>query len=179
MSLRVTQVLLGLSLLLNAFIVGGFVYHTWFEPPHRPVAGGPPPPGQPGQPGRWGNPLEALAQDLKLDEEQRKAVQPVIDEYASTRRDRWRDIGKIREEMSTELQKPSFDWTKVDTLIDRMTVLRAEQQKQNLRAVEQMAAKLKPEQQAELHKILGERYGGQGWRREGGPGGPRPPRPPQ
>ena len=176
MSLRVTQVLLGLSLLLNAFIVGGFVYHTWFDGPPRRFAGGPPPPGQPG---RWGNPLEALAQDLKLDAEQRKAVQPVIDEYANTRRERWRDIGKIREEMSAELQKPSFDWPKVDALVDRMTVLRAEQQKQNLRAVDQMASKLKPEQQAELHKILGERYGGQGWRREGGPGGPRPPRPSQ
>ena len=176
MSLRATQVLLGLSLLLNAFIVGGFVYHTWFEPPHRPFAGGPPPPGQPG---RFGNPLEALAQDLKLDDEQRKAVQPVIDEFAKTRRDRVRDIVKLREEMSAELQKSSFDWAKVDALVDRMTALRAEQQKQNLRAIEQMAAKLKPEQQAELHKILGERFGGQPWRREGGPGGPRPPLPPQ
>jgi Spy/CpxP family protein refolding chaperone len=179
MSLRITQVLLGLSLLLNAFVLAGFVFHSWFEPPHHIFAGGRPPPGQPGQPGRWPNPLEALAQDLKLDGEQLKAVQPIIDDYANSRRDRWHDIGKIREEMSAELQKPSFDWAKVDALVDRMTVLRAEQQKQNLRAVEQMASKLKPEQQGELHKILGERYGGQPWRRDGGPGGPRPPRPPQ
>jgi Spy/CpxP family protein refolding chaperone len=178
MSPRVTQALLGLSLLLNAFVLAGFVVNTWFEPQHRPVAGSRPPP-PPGQQNRWPNPLEALAQDLKLDDEQRKTVQPIIDEYGNTRRDRWRDIGKIREAMSAELQKPSFDWPKVDALVDQMTVLRAEQQKQNLRAVEQMASKLKPEQQAELHKILGERYGGQGWRREGGPGGPRPPRPPQ
>jgi Spy/CpxP family protein refolding chaperone len=140
------------------------------------VGGRPPPP--PGQANRFGNPLEALAQDLKLDDAQRKAVQPVIDDYANTRRDRWRDIGKIREEMSAELQKPSFDWAKVDALVDRMTVLRAEQQKQNLRAVEQMANKLTPDKQAELHKILGERYGGQPWRQGGGPG-QRPPRPPQ
>jgi Spy/CpxP family protein refolding chaperone len=179
MSLRVIQVLLGLSLLLNAFALAGFVFHNWLEPQHPPFAGGRPPPQQPGQQNRWPNPLETLAQDLKLDDEQRKAVQPLIDEYGNTRRDRWRDIGKIREEMSAELQKPAFDWAKVDVLVDRMTVLRAEQQKQNLRAVEQMAVKLKPEQQAELHKILGERYGGQGWRQGGGPGGQRPPRPPQ
>jgi Spy/CpxP family protein refolding chaperone len=180
MSLRVTQVLLGLSLLLNAFVLAGYVFHSWFEPPHRSFAGGrPPPPGQPGQGNRWPNPLETLAQDLKLNDEQMKAVRPIIDEYGNTRRDRWRDIGKIREEMSAELQKPSFDWPTVDALVDRMTVLRAEQQKQNLRAVEQMAARLKPEQQAELHKILGERYGGQGWRREGGSAGPRQPRSPQ
>jgi Spy/CpxP family protein refolding chaperone len=168
MSTRVTQVLLGLSLLLNAFVLAGFVFNTWFEPPHRPFAGGRPPPGQ----GRWPNPLELLAQDLKLDAAQKKTVQPIIDDYGNSRRDRWRDIGKIREAMSVELQKPSFDWTKVDALVDQMTVLRAEQQKQNLRAVEQMASKLTPEKQAELHKILGERYGGQGWRRA-------PPRPPQ
>lgn len=175
MSLRVTQVLLGLSLLLNVFVLGGFAYYTWFEP-HPPPMAGRPPPGQ--QPGRWGNPLEALAQDLKLDESQRKDVQPIIEEYGNSRRDRWRDIGKIREAMSAELQKPAFDWAKIDALVDQMTVLRAEQQKQNLRAVERMAAKLSPEKQAELHKILAERYGGQGWR-QGGPGGPRGQRPPQ
>jgi Spy/CpxP family protein refolding chaperone len=178
MSSRITQVLLGLSLLLNAFVLAGFVFNTWLEPPHRIFARDRPPPGQPGQQSRWPNPLEQLAQDLKLDDAQRKAVQPIIDEYGNSRRDRWRDIGKIREAMSAEIQKPSFDWTKVDALVDQMTVLRAEQQKQNLRAVEQMANKLTPDKQAELHKILGERYGGQPWR-QGTPGGPRPPRPPQ
>jgi Spy/CpxP family protein refolding chaperone len=179
MTPRLTQVLLGLSLLLNAFVLAGFVFHGWFEPAPRPV-GGPPPPGQAG---RWGNPLEGLVQDLKLDEGQKKDVQPVIDQYANTRRDRWRDIGKLREAMSAELQKPAFDMAKIDALVDQMTVLRAEQQKQNLRAIEQMAAKLKPEQQAELHKILAERYGGQGgWRGPGQGGGgqrERGPRPPQ
>jgi Spy/CpxP family protein refolding chaperone len=166
MSSRVTQVLLGLSLLLNAFVLAGFVFNTWFEPERRPFAHRP----SPGH--RWPNPLELLAQDLKLDDAQKTAVQPIIDEYGNSRRERWRDIGKIREEMSAELQKPSFDWAKVDGLVDQMAVLRAEQQKQNLRSVEQMASKLTPDKQAELHKMLGERYGG---RRSG----PRPPRPPQ
>src|SRR6185503_4119255 len=116
-----------------------------------------------------------LVQDLKLDEAQKKDVQPVIDQYAKTRRERWRDIGKIREAMSAELQKPAFDMVKIDALVDQMTVMRAEQQKENLRAIEQMAAKLKPDQQAELHKILAERYGG-GWRAGGKQ---RPPRPSQ
>jgi Spy/CpxP family protein refolding chaperone len=170
-SLRVTQVLLGLSLLLNVFVLAGFFFHSWYEPPRRHFGGGP---SASGEGNRWGNPLESLAQDLKLDEEQRKDVQPIVEQYAKTRRDRWRDIGKIREAMSAELQKPAFDMAKIDALVDQMTVMRAEQQKENLRAVEQMAAKLKPEKQSELHKMLGERYGGQGWR-GGGPRGPRPP----
>jgi Spy/CpxP family protein refolding chaperone len=168
-SLRVTQVLLGLSLLLNVFVLAGFAFHSWYEPPRRHFGGG-----ASGEGPRWGNPLEALVQDLKLDEAQKKDVQPIIEQYAKTRRDRWRGIGKIREAMSAELQKPAFDMAKIDALVDQMTVMRAEQQKENLRAIEQMAAKLSPEKQAELHKVLGERYGGQGWR-GGGPRGPRPP----
>ena len=175
MSLRLTQLLLGLSLLLNCFVMAGFAYRSWIEPPPNALgpAGRPPPPG----PNRWTNPLEALAHDLKLDESATKELQPIFDQYGALRRDRSRDIGKLREAMSAELQKPQFDMAKLDTLVDQMSVLRAEQQKQNLRAIEQMAAKLKPDQQAELHKILAERYGG-GWR-QGGTGGPRGPRPPQ
>jgi Spy/CpxP family protein refolding chaperone len=163
MSSRLTQVLLALSLLLNCFVLAGFVYRTWIEPPPLPPrAGGPPP----GQPNRWTNPLEALTQDLKLDDGQKKELQAIVEQYGNQRRERFRDIGKIREGMSAELQKPTFDMAKIDALVDQMSALRNDQQKQNLRAIAEMAGKLRPEQQAELHKILAERYGG-GWRPPG------------
>jgi Spy/CpxP family protein refolding chaperone len=167
MSLRITQVLLGLSLLLNAFVLAGFVFHSWIEPP-------PPPPRYAGGPGRWGNPLEALAHDLKVDDAQRKELQPLFDQYTNARRDRFHDISKVREEMTAELQKPSFDMAKIDALVDQMMALRVDGQKQNLRTIDQMAQKLRPEQRAELHKILAERYV-----RPPGQRPPRPPRPPQ
>jgi len=169
-SLRITQVLLGLSLLLNAFVLAGFVFHSWFEPPRPRFAGGPPPSGQQ----RWGNPVEALAHDLKMDDGQLKELQPLFDQYSNSRRDRFRDIVKLREEMTAELEKSPFDMAKIDSLVDQVTALRADLQKENLRAIDQLAAKLKPEQRAELHKILAERYGRPG---AGGPGGPRPGRP--
>ena len=169
-SLRITQVLLGLSLLLNAFVLAGFVFHSWFEPPPH-FGGGPPPPGQP----RWGNPLEALANDLKVDDAQKKELQPLFDQYINSRRDRFREIVKIREEMTAELKKSPFDLAKIDALVDQMMALRVDLQKENLHAIDQMAQKLKPEQRDELHKILAERYG----RPPGTPGGPRPPRPPR
>ena len=34
MTSRWLQILLGLSLLLNAFVLAGFVWRTWIEPPH-------------------------------------------------------------------------------------------------------------------------------------------------
>lgn len=171
-SSRITQVLLGLSLLLNAFVLAGFVFHSWVEPPRGRFAGGPPPPGGP----RFGNPLEALAHDLKADDAQMKDLQPIIDKYTSYRRERFHDIGKIREAMTAELSKPAFDMAKIDGLVDQVTGLRADLQKQNLRTIDEMATKLRPEQRTELHKILADRYG----RPPQMPGGgPRPPRPPQ
>src|SRR5690242_12136244 len=118
MSSRLTQVLLALSLLLNCFVLAGFVWRTWIEPPPHRV-GGPP-----GAGARNWNPLEALAQDLKLDESQRKELRPVFEKYAEGRRERFREIQKVREATVVELQKPQFDMSKIDPLVDQMTQLR-------------------------------------------------------
>jgi Spy/CpxP family protein refolding chaperone len=172
MSSRLTQLLLALSLLLNCFVLAGFVYRSWLAPPPMHGADGRPPP--PPGPNRWTNPLEALANDLKLDDRTKKELQPIFEEYNTARRDRYREIGKLREAMSKELQKPELDMARLDALIDQTTVLRVEQQKQNMRAFEEIGAKLEPEQKAALHKMLADRYGGS-WR----PGGQRGPRPTQ
>jgi Spy/CpxP family protein refolding chaperone len=176
MSSRLTQVLLALSLLLNCFVLAGFVYRSWISPPHWERRMGPPP----GQPG-FRSPLDALSQDLKLDDSQKQALKDLFEQYSTARRERFREIQKVREAMSAELQKPEFDMTKIDALVTQMTGLRAEQQKENLRSIAQLSPHLRPEQREELHRILADRYGG-GWAgRPGGPGGPppRPPRPPQ
>jgi Spy/CpxP family protein refolding chaperone len=166
MSARLTQVLLALSLLLNCFVLAGFVWRSWIEPPHAQRAGPPP---------RGMSPIEALAQDLKLDDSQRQELRSVFDHYADARRDRFREIQKLRDAMVTELQKPDFDMSKIDPLIDQITHLRSEAQKQNMRSIAEMASKLKPEQRDRLHKILADRYGNPPWAgRDGRPPG-RPP----
>jgi Spy/CpxP family protein refolding chaperone len=174
MSSRLTQILLALSLLLNCFVLAGFVYRSWIDPPHWQGRRGGPPPGPPG----FRSPLDALSQDLKLDDTQKQALKDLFEQYSTARRDRFREIQKVREAMSAELQKPEFDTTRIDALVEQMTRLRAEQQKENLRSIAQLSPHLRPEQRDELHKILAERYGG-GWGGRPGPGGPRPPRPPQ
>src|SRR4249919_1918521 len=130
MSSRLTQVLLALSLLLNCFVLAGFVWRSWIEPPplHR-FAGPPPGPG-----GRGWSPLEALAQDLKLDEGQRQQLRPVFDSYGERRRERFREMQKVRDATVTELQKPQFDMSKIDPLVEEMTRLRGDAQKENMRA---------------------------------------------
>jgi Spy/CpxP family protein refolding chaperone len=178
MSSRLTQILLALSLVLNCFVLAGFVYRSWIAPPHWQERMGGPPPGQSG----IGNPLDALSQDLKLDEAQRQALKDMFESYSTARRERYREIQKVREAMSAELQKPEFDITKAEALVEQMYRLRAEQQKENLSSIAQLSRHLRPDQRDELHKMLGERYGGS-WSGRPGPGGPgggpRPPRPPQ
>ena len=126
MSSRLIQVLLALSLLLNTFVLAGFVYRSWIEPPaferHLP----PPPPGQ--RP----SPLETMAHDLNLDDGQRQALRAVFDQYSTTRRERQRDVQKVREQIAAEYKHPTVDMTRVDELIDQLTKLRAEQQKEYL-----------------------------------------------
>ena len=170
MSSRLTQVLLALSLLLNCFVLAGFVWRSWIEPPHQQRPAGPPGP-------RGMSPIEALAQDLELDGTQRKDLRSVFDQYADARRERFREIQKVRDAMVTELQKPEFDLAKIDPLIDQITELRRDAQKQNMRSIAELASKLKPEQRTKLHKILADRYGNPPWAAGNRP--PPPPRPPQ
>jgi Spy/CpxP family protein refolding chaperone len=167
MSSRLTQLLLGLSLLLNCFVLVGFVYRSWIEPP-RFVARVPGPPGR-------GGPLEMLSDDLKLDASQRQALKDVFDKYANDRHARFREILKVRGEMSEELKKPEFDLTQINSLVDQISKLRTEQQKETLASIAELASKLNPEQRERLHAILAERFGGP----PGRPPRPGPPHPPQ
>ncbi|WP_289297065.1 periplasmic heavy metal sensor [uncultured Reyranella sp.] len=175
MSSRVIQALLGLSLLMNAFILAGFVYRSWIDPPSEWQGLPPPPPprGAPGHPGQPGgprlNPVEMVAQDLDLDGEQRKLMQTLFDQYAKARRDRLQDIQRFREQMSAELRKTSLDMAKVDALIDQVSRLRAEQQKETLRTLTQLDPALRPDQRERLQRLLVERIV---------PPPPPPPRPP-
>ena len=175
MSSRLIQVLLALSLLLNTFVLAGFVYRSWIEPPafdrHLP----PPPP-----PGQRPSPLETMAHDLSLDDGQRQALRAVFDQYSTTRRERQRDVQKVREQIAAEYKHPTVDMTRVDTLIDQLTKLRAEQQKEYLGSLNQLAAQLKPEQRDRMHQILAERLAAPFVPRPpGSSSGPGPGRPPQ
>jgi Spy/CpxP family protein refolding chaperone len=159
MSQRFTQILLGLSLLLNCFVLAGFVYRTWIVPP--PFAQASPRPAQ-----HRDSPLERLARDLKLDDGQRQALKGLFDRYADERQDRFREFQKIREKMADELKKPEFDMARIDSLVDQMAKLRTESQKQNFGALAQLAEQLRPDQRQHLHAMLAERFGSPPrWRR--------------
>jgi len=175
MNSRVVQLLLGLSLLLNCFVLAGFVYRSWIAPP---VAERMPGPG-----GRFGGPLEMMMNDLKLDDSQRKAMHDGIEKNTAERRERVHQIQLIREQTSDELKKQPIDFAKIDALIDQIAKLRGDQQKQNVHGILEMDEHLTPQQRERMHQILAERYlgmggpGRPGWagRAGGPPGAGRPP----
>ncbi len=169
MNSRLVQLLLALSLLLNCFVLAGFVYRTWIAPPPPERFGFAPGP-------RPGTPLEMMAADLKLDENQRKALHDVFEKNQTERRERIREIQQMREQISDELKKQPVDLAKIDSLVDQVGKLRGEQQKVNLHGILEFDSQLTPEQRERMHEILADRYIGP----PGRPGGPRGPgRPPR
>ncbi len=152
---RLIQLLLALSLLLNAFVLAGFVYRSWVAPPFPQHL--PPPPPSAG-PGQGSGPLEQMANDLGLDDKQRQALRDVFDRYQADRRKRFQEVQGLREQTGNELRKREPDWSKVDGLIDQVVKLRGEAQKENLRAMLALEPHLTPQQRDKLHDVLAERY---------------------
>ena len=121
-----------------------------------------------------------MAHDLNLDDGQRQALRGCSSSIPTTRRERLREIQKLREQIAAEYKHPTIDMARVDTLIDQLTKLRAEQQKESLGSLNQLEAQLKPEQRERMHQILAERLAVPFTPRPPGGGpGPGPGRPPQ
>lgn len=179
MSSRLLQVLLVLSLLLNGFAIGGFVFRSWIAPP---IAAGlmppppPPPPGTPGAPPRPSQ-LDVLTRDLGLDTDQREALRGLIEQHAAQRRQRLVEIHKDRELVAAEMRQPQPDFARVEALIDRVSTLRSELIKDNLRNLEAFEPKLRPDQRERMYGIFADRFVGPtpaAAPRPGQPGQPAP-----
>lgn len=164
MSPRLIQLLLGLSLLLNCFVLAGFVYRSWIAPPAFETRQ----PGSPAPPGARPSPIDRLVHDLGVDSGQREALRGLLDGYAAMRRERLREIQKVREQTAAELKKPQPDVVRLDGLVDQIARLRADVQKENLRTAIQLEPALRPDQRQRLQGLLVERFAGT----------PPPPRPP-
>ena len=152
MSSRLLQVLLALSLLLNAFVLAGFIYRSWIAPPdfgHHAAS----PPSR----GHRLSGLEIVTRELDLDESQREALKAVFDQYATVRGERQRAIQKVREQLAAEYKNPTVDRARVDALIDELTKIREEFLRNLMHSLGQMEPHLRPEQRERMHQVLAER----------------------
>ncbi len=169
---RLLQVLLALSLLLNGFFVAGFVFRSWIAP--LPFEGRPPLPIPPPRP----SVLEVVANDVSLDAGQRQSLRGVFDQYSNSRRERGREIQKLREQIVAEYKRSPIDQQRTGALLEQLAGLRVEQQKETLRSLALIEAELNPQQRERLRQVLADRLT---WppRQPGAPGAPSPgpPRP--
>lgn len=166
---RLVTVALALSLLLNGFFVAGFVFRGWIAPVTFEQRMPPPPP----PPGVRPSPLEMMAGELNLAPGQRQELSGVFEQHGQVRRDRSREMQRLREQILAEYRRIPLDQSRLDPLIDKLGDLRADQQKETLRALTQLEAKLNPEQRVKMHQILVDRLQNSPWSRP--PGGPPPP----
>ena len=124
-----------------------------------------------------------MVHDLNLDDAQRQALRGVFDQYSTARRERLREIQKLREQIAAEYKRPATDIAHVESLIDQLTKLRADLQKDTLRSIFQLEPQLRPEQRERMHQILAERLAAPPRppmpRPPGSGPGPNPGRPPQ
>jgi Spy/CpxP family protein refolding chaperone len=172
---RLITVALALSLLLNGFFVAGFVFRGWIAPVSFDQRIMPPPPPPP--PGGRPSALETVAGDLNLEPGQRQALRGVFEQHAQVRRDRSREMQNVRDQIVAEYRRIPIDQSRLGPLIDKLGDLRAEQQKETVRALAQLEAQLDPEQRVRMHQILVDRLLSSPWSRPPGPPPPPPPRP--
>ncbi len=131
-------ILLGLSVALNVFFVGGFVYARHFS--ERPD---------------WEQRVDAnLPVELNLDPGQQRTVRQSLREMRQRNFTRLREIRQTRERLVAELRKERTDFGIVDPLIDRVTTLRGDIQKDGLRTADQIGATLRPEQREKFRELV-------------------------
>lgn len=158
-------ILFGLSLVLNIFFVGGFVYARHYGPPWAPGHA----PWQQRVDAKW-------AEELRLDADQQRTFREAFREMRQRNAGRVRELMQVREQLVAELRKDKLDLAAIDPLIERTTVLRSDIQKDGLRAAEQVAATLRPEQRAKFREVMIARTMGPGGRmRRPSPDGRPPP----
>jgi len=165
---RLLQVGLALSLLLNAFFIAGFVFRSWIAPLPFDQRSPLPPGARPGA-------VEMVANEINLDDSQRKALQGALEQYSQIRRERYRETQKLREQIVAEYKRSPIDQERLGSLIDKLGDLRAEQQKDTMRTLAQLETQLKPEQRQRMHEVLADRL--LNWRRQ--QAAPSPERPSQ
>ena len=113
-----------------------------------------------------------MLHDLGVDSGQRESLRGLLDGYAAKRRERLREIQRLREQSTVELKQPQIDMAKVDGLVDQLARLRADLQKETLRTAIQLEPALRPDQRERLRVLIAERLAG------APPPPPRPPGPP-
>jgi uncharacterized membrane protein len=136
-------ILFGLSLVLNVFFVGGFVWAKYYGPPWG------------GHGGPWQSQrFERWSDELNLDAAQQRTVRQAFRDMRQRNAERVRELMQVRQQIVGELRKDKLDLKTIDPLLDRAASVRTDIQKDGLRTADQIEATLRPEQRERFRELV-------------------------
>ncbi|MBL8674033.1 MAG: periplasmic heavy metal sensor [Rhodospirillales bacterium] len=154
-------ILLGLSVVLNVFFIGGFVQARYFGGPPQVFAR------EPGE--RRGPQQVDVPERLNLNATEARGFRDAMRQLRERNVGKARELLQLRERLLTEMRKEKPDFAAVDAMLDRAAVLRSDLQKDGLRTSDKVAASFRPEQRDRFMQFVIART-----LNPGGPGGARP-----
>lgn len=143
MRAKLPWILFAISLILNLCVVAGYFYFSHDHPRWQ-------------ESGSGGNAMFA-ASKLKLDDEQKVKLDAMRQALRKNYQDNLSGVRPLRRDLLKELNQPQPDFTKIDKLIDDMSLLQATAFKASARAIAEFQAALRPDQRTEFRRLIRER----------------------
>lgn len=155
MRAKLPWILLAVSIVLNIFVIGGFVYTKRVAESRMMDR----------------SPIMAAARELNLSGPQKEAFEKMRADIRKSSSDIRNEARPLRRELLGELAKPQPDFAAVDRKIDDLGDVQGKKYKAMVRSVHEFQQSLTPEQQEAFRKGIREnslRRGMQGGRRGDG-----------
>lgn len=104
--------------------------------------------------GMCGKRLDAMVQSLKLSDEQKAKVQPIIDQLKSTMKSSAAQMKDLSNQLDQQVQSATMDLSVVDGLVDKKAKMIADAMKAKFAAQGQIFAVLTPEQKTQMQGMI-------------------------
>lgn len=145
MRARLPWILFAISLVINLCVVAGFLYYKRAD--HRWNQSG------------SGSTVVFAASKLNLTTEQKARLDTMRQTLRKTQQESSAAVRPLRRALLEEINQPQPDFTKIDKLIDELSVRQAGAIKNAARAIDEFQKSLQPEQRAEFRRLIAQRAG--------------------
>jgi Spy/CpxP family protein refolding chaperone len=137
---KLPWILFALSLALNIFAVGGFIYAKT----------------QREQGWERRSSMAAAAEDIKLNDAQKVALEKMRTDIRRSSEEVRNEMRPLRRELLEEVGKPQPDFAALDRRIDLLGDIQSKRYKATVRAVHEFQQTLTPEQREQFRKAMAE-----------------------
>lgn len=104
--------------------------------------------------GMCGKRLDSMIESLKLNDEQKAKVQPIMDQLKTTMKSTSGQMQDLSSQLEQQMQAATMDQSAIDGLVDKKTKLIGDMMKAKFAAQGQIFAVLTPEQKTQLQGMM-------------------------